>query len=78
MIRFIQKKHFMFSISIQDAWFIERLQGVPKDEKEVYEQYVIEDLMEERKATQRKWGTRILFHWMLRRIRLQVRRFISI
>lgn len=57
MIRLTQKKHLMLAVSLQDAQFMDRLQRIPKDEKEIYEQLVMETLMEERKVTQRKWGT---------------------
>lgn len=58
MVRLTQENHFMLTVSIQDEQLVERLQQIPKDEKEVYEQLVAERLMEERKATLRKWGTK--------------------
>lgn len=58
MIRLTKRKHLILSVSMQDPHMIERLKQLPTDEKTIYDRLVIEELMDERKTTLRKWASR--------------------
>lgn len=60
MIKHTQKKHLVLTISMLNKRWEERLQRMPNQETEIYEQLIIEKLIQERKTIQYKWRSRQL------------------
>lgn len=58
MIQLTKNKHLILAVSIQDARLMDRMKRVPTDEKMMYERLIMEDLINERKATLRRWSSR--------------------